>query len=190
MSSQWRVQTPEGHIYGPVTRPELDRWVAEGRLDAGCQLNEVGQVVWVPAEQEYPHLKHVPAAPAPATSQTAMTAPSQPTQAYLLPHRGPMLLVFGILGIVMAFSCPLLFFFAPTAWIMARKDLAQIREGRMDPAGLGLSQAAHVLGIVGTILGALYLLLWVAYFLFIFLFIGLAAAGGGGGGPQPAPFGF
>lgn len=189
MSPQWRVQTPEGHIYGPVTRPELDRWVAEGRLDAGCQLNEVGQVVWVPAEREYPHLKHVPAAPPTATGQMAMTAPSQPAQAYLLPHRGPMLLVFGILGIVMAFSCPLLFFFAPTAWIMARKDLAQIREGRMDPAGLSLTQAAHVLGVIGTILGVLYLLAIAGWIGVMFLTMS-QRAGGPMGGPQPMPGGF
>ena len=30
-SSNWHLQTPEGQIYGPVPKSELDSWVAEGR---------------------------------------------------------------------------------------------------------------------------------------------------------------
>ena len=80
----------------------------------------------------------------------------------VLPHRGPMVLVFGILG-VMTFSCVLLGAFGIFAWVMGKRDLDLMQRGRMDKEGEGLTRAGYVLGIVGTILFALYLLLIVAY---------------------------
>lgn len=82
-------------------------------------------------------------------------------------HRGTMILVFGILGIVV---CPL---FAPAAWIMGKGDLTQIRAGAMDPEGESLTNAGKILGIIGTILAALGLLIVVV--MFFFLGIGLVA---------------
>ena len=67
-------------------------------------------------------------------------------------HRGTMLLVFGILGIV---ACPL---FAPVAWIMGKNDLEQIRAGSMDPDGESTTNAGKILGLIGTILMVLGLL--------------------------------
>ena len=82
-------------------------------------------------------------------------------------HRGTMILVFGILGIVF---CPL---FAPAAWIMGSGDLTQIRAGAMDPEGESMTNAGKILGIIGTILAVLGLLiLLVAVF---FLGFGLVA---------------
>src|SRR5262249_23640495 len=54
----------------------------------------------------------------------------------LIPHRGTMILVFGILSLVI---CPIIF--GPMAWVMGNGDLAQIRGGRMDPEGEGTTQA-------------------------------------------------
>lgn len=68
---------------------------------------------------------------------------SQPT---LMPHRGGTILVLGILGIVIC--APL----AIVAWVMGQGDLGKIRAGMMDPAGQGSTQAGMILGIVGTIL--------------------------------------
>jgi hypothetical protein len=62
------------------------------------------------------------------------------------PHRGAMILILGILGIVM---CQL---FSPVAWIMGSQDLAAMRAGRMDPEGEGTTRAGQILGIIGTIL--------------------------------------
>ena len=82
-------------------------------------------------------------------------------------HRGTMILVFGILGIVF---CPL---FAPAAWIMGNGDLTQIRAGAMDPEGESMTNAGKILGIIGTILAVLGLLIVVV--MFFFLGIGLVA---------------
>ncbi len=54
-AGQWRMRTPEGQIYGPVNRAELDRWVAEGRISYECQLQQ-GEGRWSEAVQTYPVL--------------------------------------------------------------------------------------------------------------------------------------
>jgi mannose/fructose/N-acetylgalactosamine-specific phosphotransferase system component IID len=72
-------------------------------------------------------------------------------------HRGVMLLVFGILGIV----CCIIF--AILAWVMGSSDLKAMAEGRMDPSGEGLTKAAKILGIIGCVLGILSLV-WVVFF--------------------------
>ena len=60
------------------------------------------------------------------------------------PHRGVLILVFGILSFVV---CP---FFGVAAWVMSNTDLREIAAGRMDPTGRDLTQAGRVCGIVGT----------------------------------------
>ena len=60
------------------------------------------------------------------------------------PHRGVIILVFGILGFVV---CP---FFGIAAWVMGDTDLAEIRSGRMDPAGRDLTKAGRICGMVAT----------------------------------------
>jgi hypothetical protein len=85
------------------------------------------------------------------------------------PHRGVMILVFGILGLVL---CPL---FAIAAWVMGNGDMAEIQAGRMDPEGQQLTNIGRILGMVGTCLLALWL---VFACIWVLLLGGLAAAGG------------
>ncbi|MBI1381518.1 MAG: hypothetical protein GC161_10585 [Planctomycetaceae bacterium] len=63
-----------------------------------------------------------------------------------LPHRGTLLLVLGIAGLLV---CQLL---CPVVWILASNDLGEIKRGRIDPEGRGLTQAGLALGMVGTVL--------------------------------------
>lgn len=60
-------------------------------------------------------------------------------------------LVLGILGVV---CCGLL---APIAWYMGNQEMKAIREGRSPAAGEGITKAAVILGIIGTVLLALSL---------------------------------
>jgi ABC-type Fe3+ transport system permease subunit len=62
------------------------------------------------------------------------------------PHRGTMILVFGILGLV----CCIIF--GILAWIMGNNDLKEMDAGRKDPSGRGLTQAGKILGMVACIL--------------------------------------
>lgn len=77
------------------------------------------------------------------------------------PHRGVMILVFGILGLMM---CGV---FGIVAWLMGKKDLEAIRLGRMDKEGKSLTQVGYILGIVGTILFIIQVLAVSAYFVLI-----------------------
>ena len=85
------------------------------------------------------------------------------------PHRGTMILVFGILSIVLG---GLGLIFGPMAWIMGNADLRAIRAGRMDPEGEGQTNAGRVCGIVGTLLHGCVLL-----FVCGICFLGLLAGG-------------
>ena len=62
------------------------------------------------------------------------------------PHRGVLILVLGILSLVV---CG---FLGPVAWIMGNNDLAEIRAGRMDREGEGMTQAGRICGMIASIL--------------------------------------
>lgn len=74
----------------------------------------------------------------------------------LAPHRGAVILTLGILSIVL--SC-LGIIFGPIAWAMGSTDLSEIRAGRMDPDGEGITNAGRICGIIGTILQSVGILL-------------------------------
>ena len=81
------------------------------------------------------------------------------------PHRGTLILVLGILGLVVC--APL----AIVAWVMGSGDLKQMDAGTMDPGGRGITNAGKICGIVGTIL----LIIGVIVFGILFA-LGFAAA--------------
>ena len=81
------------------------------------------------------------------------------------PHRGTLILVLGILGLVVC--GPL----AIVAWVLGSGDLKQMDAGLMDPAGRSNTQAGRICGIIGTVL----LILGVVVVILLFMF-GFAAA--------------
>ena len=83
------------------------------------------------------------------------------------PHRGALILVLGILGIVACQLC------APFAWLMGKKDLQEMAAGRMDPEGKGLTQAGMYLGLIGTIMIVLGIVMVIVWLLFVGVAIGL-----------------
>ena len=97
--------------------------------------------------------------------------PYDPQQQYMKPHRGTLILVFGIL------SWMLCFIFGAVAWSMGNTDLRDMRAGRMDPTGEGLTQAGRILGMVSVIITIVVL----ALVLLGFLFFGIFAASSSGG---------
>jgi hypothetical protein len=62
------------------------------------------------------------------------------------PHRGVLVLVFGILGLVVCFP------FGIAAWVMGNGDLKQMEAGAMDPEGRSLTNAGRICGMIATIL--------------------------------------
>ncbi|MHC4186182.1 MAG: DUF4190 domain-containing protein [Planctomycetota bacterium] len=78
------------------------------------------------------------------------------------PHRGVLILILGILGIIPCFICGII------AWVLANGDLKEMDAGLMDPAGRGMTQAGKICGIIGVILAAVG---------FVIQLLGLLAAG-------------
>ncbi len=93
-----------------------------------------------------------------------------PAPLWRQPHRGVLILVLGILGIV---TCTVI---GPIAWVMANRDLEEIDTGRMDPEGRDMTNIGRILGIVGTCLLGAQLLFGLAWLAFL---ITMVAAGGG-----------
>ena len=88
------------------------------------------------------------------TEPAAAPTPTQPpTEQPLKPHRGVVILVLGILGIVCCFICGII------AWVMGNNDLKEMAAGKMDPTGRGLTQAGKICGIVGIAIQAVVLVL-------------------------------
>lgn len=87
-------------------------------------------------------------------SQGAFNYEDEGYRARVEPHRGTMVLVFGILSIVVCGP------FGIAAWIMGGNDLAAIKAGRMDRDGESTTQIGYILGIIGTILMAIQIVLF------------------------------
>ena len=81
------------------------------------------------------------------------------------PHRGVLILVLGILSLMI---CGVIGIFA---WMMGKSDLEKIRLGQMDKEGESLTKVGYILGIVGSILFMLQILLMVVYFVFFMVLI-------------------
>ena len=157
----WHMRTPEGQTFGPVAREELDRWVGEGRIAVDCMLSQSPTGPWEPAAALFPQLmlqmpkpappptpqyaaaQYPPASPVGVSPYSPMGAPGR----FLNPHRGGLILVLGLVGIIM--GCPV---FSIMAWVMGSGDLQEMRAGRMDPSGEGLTQAGKILGMIPSIL--------------------------------------
>lgn len=80
----------------------------------------------------------------------------------MVPHRGPMILVFGILSVVTTTACclfPPCALLAPACGLLASifgyQDLQRIRRGEMDPTGHPLTVAGFICGVVGVAIGVL-----------------------------------
>jgi hypothetical protein len=104
-----------------------------------------------PVTVEYEAGPEIVGQPSPPAQSPAPLRPVRSTT--LRPHRGVVILVLGILSIVLI--CGIGLILGPIAWIMGSNDLREIHEGRMDPAGEGLTMAGRICGIVGTCLHGL-----------------------------------
>lgn len=88
------------------------------------------------------------------------------------PHRGVMILVLGILGLVICFPCGI------AAWVMGNTDLREMDAGRTDPTGRGMVQAGRIIGIIATALACLGIVIGVAMMVLGFGFAAVGAATG------------
>ncbi|HEX6985724.1 MAG TPA: hypothetical protein VF170_10115 [Planctomycetaceae bacterium] len=83
---------------------------------------------------------------------TQAAAAEFPTRRLARPHRGGLILAFGILSWM---TC---FLFGVAAWAMGVEDLRAMRAGEMDATGEGLTRAGMILGAISVVLALLVLL--------------------------------
>ena len=76
-SDQWHVKTGDGDQYGPVSKSELDEWVADGRIDNQDQLLQEGTDQWRWANEVYPDLGGGQEGP-PVVEPAANEPPAEP----------------------------------------------------------------------------------------------------------------
>ncbi len=108
-------------------------------------------------------------------TQMPPPTPPGPVQ-HLQPHRGVMILVFGILGLVI---CVI---FGIVAWVMGGGDLRAMAEGRMDPTGEGLTKAGKICGMISVVLTIVGIVIWILVTVLL-VGAGVAGAASGAGGP-------
>lgn len=169
---KWHVRHQDGSEYGPVDKSELDRWAAEGRVTAQSQLRRESETMWRPAGNVYASLGGGIAETSsanpfsdqagkgganPYASPAGTYAPpAQPgVGGFVKPHRGVTILVMALCS----FICNPCLALSIGAWVMANNDLKEIRAGRMDQSGHGLTVAGMVIAIISTILGVIVVLL-------------------------------
>lgn len=149
----WYLRTPDGEQYGPVSKERIDQWVADGRVTPDSWVFQQGWSDWRSAGEVFPQLGvRTPPTNPYGAPQTA-GAPGR----HLEPDRGGAVLTLGILGILIC--APL----GIVAWVMGANDLAKMRRGEMNNAGYGTTQAGMILGIIGTILFGIGLLIGLFY---------------------------
>lgn len=106
----------------------------------------------------------------PAMRQTDAAFTFQhPVKQLMKPHRGTLILVLGILGLVVCGPLGI------AAWIMGSGDLKEMDAGTMDPSGRGNTNAGKICGIIATVLTILGVLIFGVLFV-----LGFAAGVAGG----------
>jgi hypothetical protein len=94
---------------------------------------------------------------------------------YERPHRGGMILAFGIISLVMC-QIGIGIVFGILAWVMGNSDLRGMAEGEVDPEGKQLTQVGKILGMVACAFLVLGACLFIAYIAVIGAVIGAGAA--------------
>ncbi|HET6423709.1 MAG TPA: hypothetical protein VFG20_08510 [Planctomycetaceae bacterium] len=88
------------------------------------------------------------------------------------PHRGVLILTLGILSLIV---CQPLGF---AAWLMGSNDLKEMRAGRMDRQGESLTQAGQIIGIIGSVLTILGLVIGCLWMGLVLTAVGAGVAAG------------
>lgn len=166
-SVKWYVRIPEGLTYGPITQDVLSLWIAEGRIDARCDLRQEGQSIWQAAmPAPFPQSPAVAPATGPTAAASPMssapaspllppvsapapqrTSPSAPTGGgFQASQNGPIILVLGILSWL---SCPV---FGIAAWILGNRELELASHLPIDQSDRAMVKAGRLLGMINVLL--------------------------------------
>lgn len=143
---QYYFKATDGNEYGPIGTEEVRDWQVQERMNGDSLIRYEDSDEWKPL-REFPEFETIESQSTPPPVSVTSNNPAAAT--HFAPHRGALILTFGILSIVCCFP------FGIAAWIMGNNDMQQIEAGMMDPSGKGITNAGKICGIIGTILGIL-----------------------------------
>lgn len=123
----------DGEEYGPISAIDVREWQNQGRMNSESLVRYEDSEDWLPLSN-FPELSSTPQPPTQQDSQNFQ------------PHRGTMILIFGILGVSCCFP------FGIAAWVMGHADMKLIDSGEMDPTGRGMTNGGKICGIISVIL--------------------------------------
>ena len=150
---QWWLKTPQGAVYGPISKAQLDIWCEDGRIADDCHVKHEEEHAWRGAADEYPVLTQeesptapfAMASPGPLMSPDASLGTAHSNRpAVILPHRGVIIFALGAASWITAL-CPV---FGVIAWNMGNRDLELMYAGQMDASGMRMTHAGRLLGLI------------------------------------------
>ena len=144
---QYYFKTSDDNEYGPIDEGKIRAWLEQGRMNQDSLVRAVDSGEWRPMNN-YPELMAL-LAPSSSVTPPKPTPPPQADVKHYEPHRGVLILTFGILGVACCFP------FGIAAWVMGNNDMKQIEAGTMDPTGKGTTNAGKICGIIGTAIAIL-----------------------------------
>ncbi|MEC8989294.1 MAG: GYF domain-containing protein [Verrucomicrobiota bacterium] len=144
---EYYFKTSDDNEFGPADEGQIRAWLEQGRMNQDSLVRTVDSEEWRPL-YDYPELMALLAPSSSATPQSP-TPPPQADVKHYEPHRGVLILTFGILGVACCFP------FGIAAWVMGNNDMKQIKAGTMDPTGKGTTNAGKICGIIGTAIAIL-----------------------------------
>jgi hypothetical protein len=126
-------KSDDGEEYGPISEIDVREWQNQGRMNSESLVRYEDSEDWLPLSN-FPELSSTPQPPTQQDSQNFQ------------PHRGTMILIFGILGVSCCFP------FGIAAWVMGHADMKLIDSGEMDPTGRGMTNGGKICGIISVII--------------------------------------
>jgi len=126
-------KSDDGEEYGPISEIDVREWQNQGRMNSESLVRYEDSEDWLPLS----NFSELSSTPQPPTQQDSQN---------FQPHRGTMILIFGILGVSCCFP------FGIAAWVMGHADMKLIDSGEMDPTGRGMTNGGKICGIISVII--------------------------------------
>ncbi|PHR94812.1 MAG: hypothetical protein COA78_31485 [Blastopirellula sp.] len=139
--THYYLRSLDKRVYGPVDKLLLEQWVTQGRVSNDCDIRENTSDLWRAASNYYPVLA-LPELMATGNPFGVTVKKEQTSKKYQTPHRGGLVLTFGILG--STFICPL---FCLLAWVIGSMDILEMDAGRMDKSGYNFTRIGYFFGM-------------------------------------------
>ena len=126
----------DGEEYGPISAIDVREWQNQGRMNNESLVRYSNSRDWKPLS-DFSELNSL------------TPTPTQQGGQDFQPHRGSMILTFGIIGVACCFP------FGIAAWVMGHSDIKSIDSGVMDPSGRSMTNGGKICGIISVIITVL-----------------------------------